>query len=102
MSNKHFLLLFRFKWIHLSERLAYERAVRKQRLRTEVAQVKRETNFFSHNVDRSEKLKKKAKSGEESNFIAPKIKQRDTDMEIRNKKKKTDNDDRSELINLLK
>ena len=29
----------RFKWVHLSERLAYEAAVRQQRLRTEISQV---------------------------------------------------------------
>ena len=32
-------LTSRFKWVHLSERLAYEAAVRQQRLRTEISQV---------------------------------------------------------------
>ncbi|XP_054668267.1 activator of basal transcription 1 [Grus americana] len=36
-----------FRWPHLSERLAYERHVRGQRLRAEVAQAKREGNFFT-------------------------------------------------------
>ncbi|XP_046991441.1 activator of basal transcription 1-like [Schistocerca americana] len=48
----------RFKWVHLSERLAYERAVRKQRLRAEISQAKREANYFSQNIDRSEKLRR--------------------------------------------
>ncbi|KAG9433481.1 activator of basal transcription 1 [Apis mellifera carnica] len=75
----------RFKWIHLSERLAYEQAVRKQRLQTEIAQAKREANFFSHNVDRSRKLHQVQQNGN-SSFIPPVIKQRDTDAEIRSRK----------------
>ena len=31
--------LCRFKWVHLSERLAYEQAVKQQRMRTEISQV---------------------------------------------------------------
>jgi len=41
----------------LNERLAYEKAVRKHRLRVEVSQVKREANHFSSNIVRSEKKK---------------------------------------------
>ncbi|GAB1868022.1 Activator of basal transcription 1 [Camponotus japonicus] len=89
----------RFKWIHLSERLAYERAVHKQRLLTEIAQAKREVNFFSHNVDRSKKLVKKQKQGEETTFELPEVKQRDTDSEIRNRKaEKMDAEDRTEFL----
>ncbi|XP_029170683.1 activator of basal transcription 1-like [Nylanderia fulva] len=89
----------RFKWIHLSERLAYERAVHKQRLLTEIAQVKREVNFFSYNVDRSKKLLKKHKQGEETTFELPEVKQRDTDSEIRNRKAETiDEKDRTEFL----
>ncbi|CAD6225925.1 GSCOCG00005797001-RA-CDS [Cotesia congregata] len=78
----------RFKWIHLSERLAYEKAVHKQRLRTEISQAKRESTFFSYNLDRSKKLKLKEQKGEISNFVVPEIKQRETEMEIVEKKKK--------------
>lgn len=49
----------RFKWVHLSERLAYERAVYKQRLRTEIAQAKREATYFQETVEKSQKKKKK-------------------------------------------
>lgn len=78
-------IFIRFKWIHLSERLAYEQAVHKQRLQTEIAQAKREANFFSHNVDRSRKLHQVQQNGNNS-FIPPVIKQRDTDAEIRSRK----------------
>ncbi|XP_034946537.1 activator of basal transcription 1-like [Chelonus insularis] len=78
----------RFKWVHLSERLAYEKAVHKQRLKTEIAQAKREINFYSYNIDRSKKLEKKQKEGQSSTFIMPEVKQRDTDKEIRMKKMK--------------
>ncbi|XP_075691050.1 activator of basal transcription 1 [Rhinoderma darwinii] len=50
--------LHRFKWTHLSERLAIERQVRKQRMRAEVSQAKRETNFYLQNVDRSKTFAK--------------------------------------------
>ncbi|CAK9817523.1 Activator of basal transcription 1 [Anthophora plagiata] len=76
----------KFKWIHLSERLAYERAVRKQRLRAEIAQAKREANFFSQNVDISRKLREKQSQDGNSLFVPPMIKQRDTDAEIRSRK----------------
>ncbi|XP_043285408.1 activator of basal transcription 1-like [Venturia canescens] len=91
----------RFKWIHLSERLAYERAVHKQRLNAEIAQAKREVNFFSYNVDRSKKLRKKEQEGVPSNFIAPTIKQRDTDMEIRSRKNNHQNEDRTTFLKSL-
>lgn len=52
----------RFKWVHLSERLAYERAVYKQRLRAEIAQAKKEASYFQNNVEKSQKKKKSAKN----------------------------------------
>lgn len=89
---------YRFKWTHLSERLAYEHAVHKQRLLTEIAQAKREVNFFSYNVDRSKKLHKKHEQGEETTFKLPDVKQRDTDNEIMNKKSKIHVEDRTEFL----
>uniref|UniRef100_A0A8C9UQ07 Activator of basal transcription 1 n=1 Tax=Spermophilus dauricus TaxID=99837 RepID=A0A8C9UQ07_SPEDA len=44
--------LHRFTWSHLSEHLAFERQVRRQRLRAEVAQAKRETDFYLRSVER--------------------------------------------------
>lgn len=50
----------RFKWTHLSERLAYERASHTQKMRTEVSQAKREADFFRTNVDRSKRNLKRS------------------------------------------
>ncbi|XP_011300998.1 activator of basal transcription 1 [Fopius arisanus] len=91
----------RFKWVHLSERLAYEKAVHKQRLTTEIAQAKREVNFFSYNVDRSKKLKIKEKKGETTNFVMPEVKQRETDMEIRKRKNENSSEDRTQFLKSL-
>lgn len=52
----------RFKWVHLSERLTYEKAVYKHRLQTEISQARKEANFFQHNLDKSEYQKKQKKS----------------------------------------
>ncbi|XP_065206850.1 uncharacterized protein LOC135836141 [Planococcus citri] len=53
--------LSKFKWVHLSERVAYERAVRKQRMRMEISQAKREAADFASKVDLSNKIKAKSK-----------------------------------------
>lgn len=91
----------RFKWTHLSERLAYERAVRKQRMNTEIAQAKREANFFSHNVDLSAHLSKRKDKSEKNTekgatddaprdgFFVREYRQRHLDSEIREKKLST-------------
>lgn len=61
--------LHRFKWAHLNERLAYEKAVHAQRMRTEISQAKREANFYIQNAEkdklRQKKLKKKLKNSED-------------------------------------
>lgn len=48
----------RFTWGLLNERLAYERAVHKSRLRTEVAIVKQETEHFARSVKQAKREKK--------------------------------------------
>lgn len=57
--------LHRFKWTHLSERLAYERQVQQQRMRAEVSQAKRETNFYLQNVEKSKQFSKKSSQGKQ-------------------------------------
>ena len=84
----HFHMYYRFKWVHLNERLAYERAVHQQRLRSEIAQAKREANFISHNVEKSEKLGKRKeklqdlKCASRLNSFLTHYHQRKTDKEI--------------------
>lgn len=51
----------RFKWIHLSERLTYEKAVHRQKLQSEISQARKEAAFFQENLDKSEKVKKMKK-----------------------------------------
>ena len=46
---------FSFKWTNLSERLAYEKAVHQQRMRTEISQAKRQTDYFRANVEKSKR-----------------------------------------------
>ncbi|KPP65163.1 Activator of basal transcription 1-like [Scleropages formosus] len=79
--------LHKFFWCHLSERLAYEQTVRQQRLRTEISQAKRETNFYLANVEKSQKLdklrKKKEKRGESMTEKTWDFTQRRTEDEIR-------------------
>uniref|UniRef100_G3T084 Activator of basal transcription 1 n=1 Tax=Loxodonta africana TaxID=9785 RepID=G3T084_LOXAF len=48
--------LHRFTWSHLSEHLAFERQVRRQRLRAEVAQAKRETDFYLRSVEKGNRF----------------------------------------------
>ncbi|GCB77254.1 hypothetical protein scyTo_0019974, partial [Scyliorhinus torazame] len=78
--------LHRFKWTHLSERLAYEKLVHRQRMRAEVSQAKRETNFFLQNVEKSKGLEKlqevKKKKGQEWEEKHWHFQQRATETEI--------------------
>ncbi|XP_063706324.1 activator of basal transcription 1-like, partial [Culicoides brevitarsis] len=57
----------RFKWVHLSERLTYEKQMYKQKLQAEISQARKEANFFQANLDKSEHVKKvnKKKAKEE-------------------------------------
>ncbi|XP_066500339.1 activator of basal transcription 1 isoform X2 [Hoplias malabaricus] len=79
--------LHRFQWCHLSERLAYEQTVYHQRMRTEISQAKRETNFYLASVEKSQTLdrlrKKRQKKGEALNEKGWDFTQRRTEEEIR-------------------
>lgn len=84
--------LHRFQWTHLSERLAYEQTVLQQRLRTEVSQAKKETNFYLNNVDKGEKMerlrRKRQRDGQQVEEKTWDFTQRQTEEEIQNRKKK--------------
>ncbi|KAM9785856.1 activator of basal transcription 1 [Neosynchiropus ocellatus] len=81
--------LHRFQWTHLSERLAYERSVLQQRLRTEISQAKRETNFYLENVDKSAHLeRKRRREGPQAEGKSWEFPQRQTEEEIQSKKKR--------------
>ncbi|XP_026879349.2 activator of basal transcription 1 [Electrophorus electricus] len=79
--------LHRFQWCHLSERLAYEQTVYHQRMRTEISQAKRETNFYLASVEKSQTLdrlrKKKERMGEGHEQKTWDFTQRRTEDEIR-------------------
>nr|CAD7414111.1 unnamed protein product [Timema poppensis] len=80
-----------FKWVHLSERLSYERAVHQQRVRSEIARAKREASYFSQNIDKSDRIRKRVGGGAPLNESSPKdipvYRQRETDSAIRERKK---------------
>lgn len=67
-----------FKWTHLHERLAYERAARRQKLHAEIQLAKKKSNFFTSNLDKSKKNKiinkeyvdKSIKEDEESQLVS--------------------------------
>ncbi|KAI4872275.1 hypothetical protein NFI96_027703 [Prochilodus magdalenae] len=79
--------LHRFQWCHLSERLAYEQMVYHQRMRTEISQARRETNFYLASVEKSQTMdklrEKKIKTGEAVDEKSWNFTQRRTEDEIR-------------------
>jgi ESF2/ABP1 family protein len=58
----------KFQWAHLTEKVAYERRVREQKLRMETMQARRETTAYKHAVETGKKIDKiaqrKRKRGE--------------------------------------
>eukprot|EP00128_Syssomonas_multiformis_P007030 Colp12_sorted_trinity150504_noHs@25183 len=48
--------LSKFKWHHLTEKKAYEKAVRDQRERIEEMQARKENNFYLENVEKSKMI----------------------------------------------
>jgi ESF2/ABP1 family protein len=46
----------KFKWHHLTERIAYERASRQQKMQAELEQARRENRAYLQNVDRAKAL----------------------------------------------
>jgi len=64
--------LHKTRWHHLTEQLVYEEQSRKQKMRTEIAQAKRETEVFVKNIEASKKqtaiVERKRKAGIEMNL----------------------------------
>jgi len=50
--------LHKFKWSHLTEKVAYERRVREQKLRVEMMQARRENAAYAEMVETGKKLDK--------------------------------------------
>jgi hypothetical protein len=50
--------LSKFKWSHLTEKVAYERRVREQKLRVEMMQARRENAAYTQLVETGKKLDK--------------------------------------------
>uniref|UniRef100_A0A915CV65 Activator of basal transcription 1 n=1 Tax=Ditylenchus dipsaci TaxID=166011 RepID=A0A915CV65_9BILA len=47
-----------FKWVHLTEQLAYERQVEEQRMRAEISQAKRQAEHFAEQVEKGSKIRR--------------------------------------------
>lgn len=50
--------LHRFKWNHLTEKLAHDRAVSEQKKRSEMSQAKKQVDFYQRMTEQSKKWKK--------------------------------------------
>ncbi|KAK7604098.1 hypothetical protein V9T40_004371 [Parthenolecanium corni] len=97
--------LSKFKWVHLSERVAYERAVRKHRMRVEISQAKKEATDFSLKVSQSDRLKLKteAENATQSTDDAALLPtQRKTEEEyLKSKKRKDTHEDNLDVLRTL-
>lgn len=60
----------KFQWTHIKEKLAYEKAARDQRMRTEISQAKREASCYLENVGKGKKIAAMKKRGE-NNSVDP-------------------------------
>jgi len=78
-----------FKWVNLTEQLAYDAAVREKRLRTEISQVKREAEHFKNSVEKKRRKSKKEtnSSHEDKPAVSIQFTQRETDSQIRKRKR---------------
>ncbi|KAK9704628.1 RNA-binding ATPase activator esf2 [Basidiobolus ranarum] len=47
----------KFKWNHLTERIAYEKAIREQKLRAEISQARKENKMYVDNVEKAKVIK---------------------------------------------
>ena len=91
--------MFRFKWSNLVEQMAYEKAMREQRMRFEIGQAKKETNFYTNMVEKSKRMKRINDNDNKSTMRH--YKQRLTDEEIRKRKKQLNNEVDMELLSKI-
>jgi ESF2/ABP1 family protein len=76
----------KFKWNHLTEQLAYEKKVKEQKLRAEMAQAKRENKLYLKNVEKAKMIeaiseKKKRKGEQMESKVNRQFKQRKVQQE---------------------
>eukprot|EP00795_Rhopilema_esculentum_P005441 gene5441-616_t len=73
--------LKKFKWGHISEKLAYEKAAREQRMRAEISQVRKEANFYLDNVEKSKAITAMEERKKKKRKQADTLSQEDVDAE---------------------
>lgn len=64
--------LHKFKWVHLTEQLIHDKAVRDQRRIFEMSQTKKQVDFYQKMTERAKRLKK-VRKGEDGGKISSKI-----------------------------
>lgn len=91
----HIKYLPRFKWHHLVDRLAYERAVEEQKMRIEVGAARKEAHHFRELADKADGDKRTVKKGKDINRREWKFYQKQSEEEIKGviekKSQKSDN-----------
>ena len=58
--------LHKFKWHHLIEQSNFKKKIREQKMKAELAQARRETNFIEENFEKSRIINKKRKREQEN------------------------------------
>lgn len=95
----YLLLCFSFKWVHLRQRIAFEREIHARKMSNEIRKVSQETEQYVRSAEIAERLEMK---GRVSNNAAPpgKIRQRLTEEQIQHQKlhKKIKNEKYLEIL----
>lgn len=83
--------------------MAYEKATKEQRMRFEIGQAKKETNFYTNMVEKSKRMKRINDNGNDNDNESTMrhYKQRLTDEEIRKRKKQLNNQVDMELLSKI-
>jgi len=79
----HIKYLPKFKWHHLVDRLAYERAVEEQKMRIEVGAARKEAHHFRELADKADGDKRTVKKGKDINRREWQFYQKQTEEEIK-------------------